>query len=319
MTEIKTSLPRCPRTGKPILEISHSGLNSFASCPRKWAFRKAVVEFKGEPRNSVAGSVGTALHEGFQSYMIHRDMDKAVEALCLAHPIDIQNTKPAEYSVEASIITLERGIEDGKLDDYELAYFNIGEKRIPGVEIAFLVEIECRHVMFHLRGFIDLVLLSSITEMFMAVDIKTTTPQGSAHFETKYKYDWQCTSYGVPLNGLLGVTGNFETAIYGVIQSDYDPRYIMPAFTRTQKDVNQYYTFLLDKCAQIERYFVAQHFPRHPQSCISYGKPCFYHDKCDVTTLHEMQMLINPSLKPGQDPRPFVPVYTAQLENYIDE
>lgn len=317
--DIKTALPRCKRTGKPILEISHSGLNSFASCPRKWAFRKAIQDFQSEPRNSIAGSVGTALHEGFQSYMIHKDVDKAVEALAKHHPIEIEGTKPSEYSIEASVFTLLEGIKDGKLEDYELAYFNVGEERVPAVEVGFLVEIECKYVIFHLRGFIDLVLMAAISELFMAVDIKTTTPQGSAHFETKYKYDWQCTSYGIPLQGLLGVGDKFQTAIYGVIQSDYEPRFLMPTFSRTSADVEQYYIYLLDKCAQIERYWVAQHFPRQPTGCMSWGRPCYYFDKCDVHTVAEMQFAINPSMKAGVPPRPFKPVFTAQLENYYDE
>lgn len=316
LDEIETGLPRCERTGKVILEISHSGLNTFASCPRKWAFRKAIVEFQGERRSSVAADVGTAMHEGFQNYMIHKDEDKAIEALLLAHPIEIEGTKPDQYAVEASVHTLLEGIKDGKLDNYDLAYFTVGAERHPAVEVGFQVEIECTHVVFRLRGFIDLVLRSMMSDRFMAVDIKTTTPQGSAHFETKYKFDWQCTSYGIPLQGLMGVDTDFDTAIFGVIQSDYEPRFLMPQFRRTQADVRQYYTYLLDKCAQIERYWIAQHFPRHPQACISFSKPCFYHSSCDVHSVSDMQLAMNPSGKPGfTGGRPFKPLFTAILEH----
>lgn len=314
-SEIRTFLPRCERTGKPILEISHSGLNTLGSCPRKWAFRKAVVQFNEARDSGIAADVGSAMHEGVQEYMRTGNTDTALEALALHHPIELpDNTKHHEYSLEASTISLLHTIEHGGLDEYELATFIKDGREVPATEIGFLVEIEMDYVMIHLRGFIDLVLLRRIDNAFMAVDIKTMTTHSAANLETKYRFDWQCTSYGIPLQGLLGVEGKFHVAIMGIIQSDRDPEVVMQPYVRTQHDVDEYYYYLLDKCAQIQRYWIAQRFPRDPKSCISFGRTCFFYQHCDVSTLQEMQNLINPSGRAGAPPRPFTPVFTAQLE-----
>ena len=313
--EIKTYLPKCERTGKPILEISHSGLNTFSSCPRKWAFRKAILNFNEGRESGVAADVGTALHEGIQAYMRTRSVDDALLKLGEHHPIELpKGTDASVYSLETSIITLLHVMKSGELDNFTLATFIKDGKEVPATEIAFLVEIEMQHVMIHLRGFIDIVTLRHIDNQFMAIDIKTMTDKAVNNLEVKYKYDWQCTSYGIPLRGLLGVDGDFSVGIMGVVQNMRDPQVVMQAYKRNAKDVDEYYFYLLNKCAEIERYWMAQRFPRDPKSCISYGKTCFYFSSCGVSTVPEMQLIVNPSGKAGKPARETKPVFTARLE-----
>lgn len=312
--QIDTALPLCPDTGKVILEISHSGLNTFNSCPKKWAFRKAILNFNEERRSSTAADVGSAMHAGIQEYMVSRDTDRALEVLAKEHPIELDdNGKANQYSLEASTITLLALIHSRQLDEYELATFIVDGEKKPAVEIGFLVVIELEHIVLHLRGFIDLVLLSHASERFMAVDIKTTTPQGAAFFREKYLYDYQCTSYGIPLQGLLGVEGDFDTAIFGIIQSDREPSFPFEPFRRTQQDVQDYYYWLLDACERIQRFWLAQQFPRGPNACVSYSKPCHFMSVCTLQTVPEMQNYMNPAHKLGAEPRPFVPTFTARL------
>lgn len=311
---IKTLLPRDEATGKPILEISHSGLNSFASCPKKWAFNKAIVHFNKGWESGDAADVGTALHAGIQSYAIHRDLDLAMFELAMAHPIELrENSSRAQYSLEAATWTFLKAIESGHLDNYELAYFVKDGVRTPAVEIGFLVRIELEHIVLHLRGFIDLVMTSLMTGRFLAVDIKTTTPQGSSHFREKYQFDNQCTSYGIPLQGLLGLEGAFDTGIFGVILSDRDPQFPFETFKRTPDDVDDYFYYLDAKCRQIQNFWLAQRFPREPKGCMAFNKLCHFHTECNVRGVHEMQMIVNPSGKSGEEARPFNPTFTAEL------
>ena len=306
----------CPDTGKPIVELSHSGLNTFASCPRKFAFRKMITNFKEDWEDSDATMAGSAIHAGIQDFMINKDRQLALEAMARHHSIDLVSTsKAANYSLEACTWTMLQFFEKSDLSTYELATFIKDGKEIPAVEIAFLVIIEFPTLVFHLRGFIDLVVKSPFSTRFLTVDIKTTTPNALFTFEQKYKWDWQLTSYGIPLNALLGNTGNFDTAILGVFLSDRDPEFKMPPYERKQSDIEAYQFYLLDKCAQIERYYLADHFPRHPQACVSYNKTCHFHNDCSNTKLQDMQMARNPSMKPGKEPRAFDPVFTVKLEN----
>lgn len=304
----------CERTGKPIVELSNSGLNTFNSCPKKFAFRKMIVNFEGERESGVAAMVGDALHQGVQNYMIYRSKSKAIEAMALAHPIEIDNYKPNEYSLEASVTTLVHIIENSDLPAHRLVYFERDGAQVPAIEIAFLVEIEFPTLMFHVRGFIDLIVQNAHTGLFMPVDIKTTTPQGATNMELKYQWDWQVTSYGIPLNILLGNHGDFQTAIFGVIQSDREPKAGLLPYRRHQHDIDAYNYYLLDNCRRIEQYYKDDKYPRGPTSCISFGKACPFMTQCAVDGLEAMQTIINPSRKAGKPRREMDPMFTVRME-----
>lgn len=304
----------CPDTGKRIIELSHSGLNSFTSCPKRFAFRKFIINRFEERGETDATAVGSAMHEGLQEYMRSRSLEAALETLALHHPIQLNdNAKASEYSLEASAWTLMQAVVNSELPDYELVTFINDGVETPATEIAFLVKIEFEKYMFHLRGFIDLVLRNPLNGRFLPVDIKTTTPQGAGNMQEKYLYDWQVTSYGMPLNALLGNDRDFDVGIFGVIMSDREPKFIFPTWERKVSDIEDYQFYLLDKCRQIVFYAEQGMFPRHPQSCISFGRLCHYHQHCYARTVDDMQLVINPSKQHGYTGRPFNPVFTAHL------
>lgn len=305
----------CERTGKPIVELSHSGLNTFNSCPKKFAFRKMIINFDNQWEDSVAAGVGTAMHEGIQTYMKTRSLADAIEACALAHPIDLgENGKPSEYGLEATIWTLEHIINNSELPAYGLVNFIRDGREVPAVEIAFLVEIEFPKLMFHLRGFVDLIVQNPANGLLLPLDIKTTTPKGAENMAEKYFWDWQVTSYGIPLNILLGNDGNFETGVFGVIMSDREPRTIFPRYTRTQHDIDAYNYYLLDNCRRIEQYYTDDVYPRNPTGCVGYGRACHYLTQCGVSGLENMQNIINPSRKRGKPPREVDPMFIIHLE-----
>jgi len=305
----------CQRTGKPIVELSHSGLASFNSCPKRFAFRKMVVNFQNDRGSSDAASVGTAMHEGIQEYMRTRNLAAALEAVALHHPIDLaSNTNASQYGLEACVWTLEHVIHNSELPAYGLVNFIRDGKEVPATEIAFMVEIEFPTLMFHLRGFVDLIVQNPQTGLFLPLDIKTTTERGAMNMEHKYKWDWQVTSYGIPLNILLQNSGDFETGIFGVIMSDREPRVIFSRHMRSQHDIDAYNYYLLDNCRRIEQYYRDNVFPRGPNACVSYGRVCDYHAQCAVEGLEAMQMLVNPSRKPGYVGREVDPMFTIRME-----
>ena len=306
----------CERTGKPIIELSHSGLATFASCPKRFAFRKVVVNFFEERGNSDAAAVGTALHEGIQHFMVHRDVEQAIEQMARHHPIELQpNSSAAQYSLEAAVWTLQHCLTDSELPGYDLVYFKDADgKDTPAVEVAFMVEIEVGPIMFHLRGFVDLILRNPMNGRFLPIDIKTMTPTAERTLGEKYYYDYQATSYAMPLNALLGNSGDFDTGIFGVILSDKEPKSSFPIYHRTQRDVEDYQYYLLDKCQQIVHYYQQGRFPRHPNSCIQFNRVCQYHSVCNAVNLRDMQLAVNPSMKTGDAGRPFTPLFTVRME-----
>jgi len=308
----------CVRTGKPVVELSHSGLNTFNSCPRKFAFRKMIVSPGSDYNGSIPASVGTALHEGIQNYMVTRNRGSAIEALALAHPVDLDDYgKADQYGLEASVWTLEHIIDQSELPSYGLVNFIRDGKEVPAVEIAFLVEIEFPQLMFHLRGFVDLIVQNPANGLLLPLDVKTTTPQGSANMAEKYKWDWQVTSYGIPLNILLGNHGDFETGIFGVIMSDRAPTTIFPRYNRTQHDIDAYNYYLLDNCRRIAQYYADDIFPRNPTGCVAFGRVCNFHSQCAVEGLENMQNIVNPSRKDGGGGREVDPMFIIRLEGGV--
>ena len=116
---------------------------------------------------------------------------------------------------------------------------------------------------------------------------------------------------------MLGHEGDFEVGIYGCILSDRTPRFLFPSYVRKPRDVESYHYYLLDKCRQIEHYYLAGRFPRQPSACVSFGRMCPFFDECSAETLRDMQMRINPSGQPGPgaaNRRPFDPVFIVKLE-----
>jgi hypothetical protein len=303
------------RSGKPIVELSHSGLNTFNSCPKKFAFRKMIVNFGQDYGESISASVGTAMHEGIQTYMKTRNLGAAIEAVALAHPIDLgEGGKASEYGLEASIWTLEHIINESELPAYGLVTFIRDGKEVPAVEIAFMVEIEFPLLVFQLRGFVDLIVQNPASGLLMPIDVKTTTVRGAEHMAAKYQWDWQVTSYGIPLNILLGNEGNFETGIFGVIMSDRAPAVQFPRYMRTQHDIDAYNYYLLDNCRRIEQYYRDNIFPRNPSGCVAFNRVCPYHAQCAVSGLEDMQNVINPSRKTGKSQREVDPMFVVRLE-----
>jgi hypothetical protein len=309
----------CERTGKPIVELSHSGLMTFNSCPKKFAFRKMIVNFENEREESNATAVGTAMHEGLQEFMRTRSLEKALIALALAHPVqlDESNGKAWEYSLEASITTLEYVVTQSELARFELVYFKRDGVEIPATEIAYMIEIETKHLVFQYRMLVDTIARNPDTGLFLPIDYKTTTEKSAPDFHVKYKWDNQVTSYGIALQHLLGYDGQFETGVLGIIMSDRKPSTVFPIFQRGKADIDDFYYTLLDNCRRIEQYYVDDRFPRGPAACISYKRPCPFLGSCGVTGLQQMQMLMNPSKKTGAghpSKHDLSPMFTVRLE-----
>lgn len=312
----------CPETGKPIVEISHSGIKSFNSCPRRFAYRKILVNADQRDASGIAASVGTAMHEAIQSYFITRDVEKALETLAMHHPIELpQGTDASVYSLEASINTLRHVIRDEEIMDYELVHVERDGKTVPGVELYFVIVIDLGPdcpVIFHLRGYIDLILRHPNNHRIAPIDIKTMTPRALSNAPLKYRYDEQITSYGMPVNALLGEFDEFLVGVMAVSQDDYAPAASLITYLRNQGDVQDYQFQLLDTCRRIAQYYMLDHFPRNSSACITFNRPCNYIEHCHLRTMEEMQNRINPSGKIiHQGREPSAPSIVMRIEGEL--
>lgn len=308
----------CTETGKPIVEISHSGLQTFKSCPRKFAYRKVLINADQRDFSGIAANVGTAMHEGIQEAFRSRDLDKAIEALALHHPIELpKGTDASVYSIESSIITLREALTD-EIMDYELVSVERNGETVDGIEVKFLVVIDLGPdcpVIFHLRGYIDLILKHPFNGVIAPIDIKTMTPNAFAQAYNKYRQDTQITSYGMPINALLGQFDEFQAGIFAVSMSDYNPQTKLHPYKRRIGDVEDYQFDLLDSCQRIARYYQLQHFPRNSSGCVAFGRPCKFLEHCHLRTMEEMQDRINPSRKVIHSGRPEAPpMITLRVE-----
>lgn len=289
-------------TGRRILDISPSGLNAYNACPRRFAYNKVIIPSAMRDNSGLAANVGTAMHEGIQEYFRTRDVEKAVLALAKFHPIDLgkQVKDAANYSLEASTITLLHAIEDDFCQSELVPIIDHNGVERDGTEVKFLIVIDLGPdcpVLFHYRGYIDLIIRDMLSDKVIPVDIKTMLPKAYGMVESKYKFDYQTTPYGLVLNSVLGNFENFTTAIFAVSQFDGGPEVRYIPYNRSVGEIEDFQLYLIGACSQIARNYGNEYWPQHPSACYNFNRLCHYHEHCHLRTLKEMQLRVNPSQK----------------------
>jgi len=103
------------------LRMSYSSGNTFESCPRKFELDKLYIHPR-QRDDAFAADVGTALHAGYQNYLVTRDRDEATWAFLQKYPFKLEFMEVNDYrSCEASLATLEAMFDSTQMSDYVLA------------------------------------------------------------------------------------------------------------------------------------------------------------------------------------------------------
>ena len=123
------------------LRVSYSSLNTFESCPRKFEFSK-LFDRRPWTGEEFAAAVGTALHKGYQEYLVSNDRDKALWAMAKAYPHELEWTveasKAEPRSLAACAITLDAMIDSDAMNEWEVAQIkNPQGEIVPAIEVPY--------------------------------------------------------------------------------------------------------------------------------------------------------------------------------------
>lgn len=267
------------------LDVSYSSLNLADGCLRKFEFNKLYPR-RARDSDAFAADVGTALHHGYQNYLVTQDRDQALWALMRDYPYaDEYNQRFDDRSLEACIATLDEMIDEAKMGEWELMSIRKPDGEIvPAIEVPFELRLkgitlpDGRGVAF--TGFMDAAMRSLNTGDIRTLDIKThrrTLEDATA----KYKYDSQQVPYGICLEHVQGNrVEEFEVLYLDCFVDLVSPRVTFYPFLKDSVDLQEWLVNTVLRVQRIQRAMEMDYFPRTDGGCLTWNRPCYFLEPC---------------------------------------
>jgi len=286
-----------------ILPLSYSSRGTLHSCERRFELRKLYGHDRSEREESLPPEVGHALHTGYQTYFATRDRDAAAAAFMLRYPAHLCNNRNDQRSIEAAYLTLEEMMAHPIDSRYKIATINHNGVMKPAIEVPFRIMIRDvsllrdQQIAICYDGFIDLILLDTVTGDYCPLDIKTTRTWRT-DYSAKYMYDDQCLPYGYILQRVLNRNTTAFNVLYLVAFIDaLKPRVFMYDFPITEQRVQEWaFTFAFE-LNMLRQYAEMGFFPRRGASCDGYGV-CQYFDVCGYTNPDDIRKFLDSQFGP---------------------
>jgi len=279
------------------LRVSYSSMNVFDSCRRKFEFQKLYPQRQSDHDN-YAADVGTAIHHGYQTFLVTGSRDKGVWAFLKDFPYEGEFMQEKDdRSCEAALSTLEAMFDSTDMSEWELATIrrpNTTEEIAAGLSGG--IEVPAVEVPFELRfrgltlpngmgvaftGFLDALMFNALTGEYRTLDIKTHR-RYARDATAKYKFDSQQTPYGIIVEHLQGhpIEG-FEVLYLDCFVDVAEPRVELYAFEKDKQDIQEWLTRRVLQIQELQRYMEMDFFPRTDSGCMSWNKPCYFLDVCE--------------------------------------
>lgn len=313
------------------LRLSHSSVQLFKSCARKYEFSKLLrMSNMGEQENRYAADTGGALHIATQVYAITRDIDLAIYALLLHYPYNEIPDQTNSRSVWACIETLKSIARWWDYSGYELVEIRDANGNVrPGVEVSFKIEfppieIGDRLIPVSFIGFIDLIVRPVGGGPLAAIDLKTSRTKTTDLLEERYKFMDQINPYGRVLEVLIPeykqpdgtLKGSYVHAYVDLVESDVVE---MPVY-KTHADLADWYVGVVMAINNIKNFAKLNWFPRDGSSCVNWKRSCRFFDIChtrdkDRMKLYKKQYQHDVISRGGKlELPPFEPMITTTIE-----
>lgn len=289
------------------IRLSHSTLQTFESCPRKFEFSKLFQNPVHE--DSLATAFGTAIHRGFQDYLINKDYNHAVFSMMMDYPWEMGESAVRDRSPEGALALLDEMIRQFPEERYELAYISDANGTpMPCVEVPFKLVFDeyatlsminrsasgsqVKFVPVFYVGYMDLVLHDKLEDKFIVIDIKTTTDRLD-DLTPKYKFSDQTVPYGLVLNKLLGLPiDELEVGYYVARPSLLEPKVELYKFYKSQSDLADWAHGMLSSLNNLSTYFATCYFPRTRNGCSFFGRTCPYYEYCHDRDVKRTQIAL---------------------------
>jgi len=283
---------------KEYLEVSYSSLNLADSCLRKFEFNKLYPR-RARDQDAFAADVGTALHHGYQDYLVNQDEDSAVWALMNSYPYASEfNQMRDDRSLETAIATLDEMIHEAKMDEWELMTIkrpNTDEEIaagltdgviVPAIEVPFELRLkgldlpDGRGVAF--TGFMDAAMRHRGHGAVRTLDIKTHR-RALEDATPKYRFDGQQVPYGICLEHIQGfAVEQFEVLYLDCYVDLVNPRVHLYSFLKDSTDLQEWLINTVLRVQRIQRAMEMDYFPRTDGGCLNWNRPCYFLEVCQT-------------------------------------
>ena len=278
MNEIPSTSSACtpPTIDDLLMESSYSSSKTFHSCPRKYFYERHGVG-KTLPRDeSLAASVGQAMHEAIQHYFISGyNVDAALWALIWFYPHALSAAEPDKRTLLDCTAALLNLLNSGVLRQYELVYFN-GK---PAVELAFRL---LHPSGLHHRGKLDLVVWHAVNQTYSILDIKTRAAYGEPDL-AQYQFSDQCVPYRFAVEHIVGRRDvRFDTKYVVINLMLTRPDFWVFPVEPAPDAFDQWMLRTQLQAALIKQFRASGHWPRNGEACFSWNRRCRYFDICRI-------------------------------------
>lgn len=314
---------------KPIVRFSYSSLNTFESCARRLEFDKFYPRLPKD-HEAFAADVGTALHHGYQNYLVTQDETAAMWAMLESYPFLLEfKEEKDDRSMEAAISTLECMFESVDMANYEIAKIKKPDGTVvPAIEVPFEIRFKGLDIpacpkypdgaQVAFTGYIDAIMLNLMSGKYRTLDIKTNR-DFSKDQTGKYQYDSQQLPYGLIVEHVVGnPIESFEVLYLDTLVDLAEPQVTLYPFTKTEDDIQEWLLTRVLQFQMIQKYVQSDFFPRRSGGCMFYKRPCRYLTPCqnrDREMLFTWFMEGSELSEAAQD-KPFEPWVVAEIEPF---
>lgn len=260
--------------------LSHSGLETLKTCPRKFQIDKCQDPNKEriESVNSkVHKAFGHAFGAGVQTFFVTNDRDKALFAAFMAWDTDLFHCiEKSNKSIWNCLFAIERFISmrtDGFLAEWDVLYSPDG---VPATELGFTIDLMNG---FHYRGFLDLAIRNRDTGAIAVLELKSTSLRNAA--PATYKNSGQALGYSVVLDKVAPGVSSYEVfyLVYKTGLCDFE----FLTFPKTKLQRARWIQSILFDCEMLQMYESHNLFPKNGSSCVyQFGEACYHIDTCGM-------------------------------------
>lgn len=296
------------------LSLSYSSLNLADNCLRKFEFNKLYPQRPRDP-DAFAADVGTCLHHGYQDYLIHENLERAIWVMMQDYPYMGEfEQRFDDRSLEACISTLEEMTHEANMTEWELLKIKRPDGEVvPAIEVPFSLRLkgitlpDGRGVEY--TGFMDAALRHRGHGAVRTMDIKTHR-RTTVDATPKYKYDSQQVPYGIVLEHLTGAAvTDFEVLYLDTYVDLVAPRCQLYPFYKDSEDLQEWLINTVLRVQRIQRAMEMDYFPRTDGGCLNWNRPCYFLEPCqtrDREAIIEWMLMGDEPAKPRPRESPWI-------------
>ena len=261
--------------------LSHSAIQLFRSCPRKFELDRLYGSLKKD-ENTIHTAYGSALGAGIQSLLETHSIDQASLTAFRNWSIGLDEVNVKAYKSFPQVINALKIFHRDFLpefQDWELAYITVDSKGNPkpAAELSFSIDLP---LGYHYRGFLDAVLKHKKTGKYRVLEIKTT---GSRFVdEANYANSFQGVGYSVVLDR-IATEGYSDYEVLYLVYKTFNQTYETYPFLKLQSHRINWLTDLILVVEQIELYKRSRRFSTNGDSCKAFGRLCRFFEECNYS------------------------------------